>query len=158
MLKYCLKMWDKNRDKLQKDIESDTKLNSCDYKYLVEKVISIVFNDEDADYDHKWDAENIMEIDNGDYQGTMLFIIPKDTYKPNEADYLITFVNYGSCSCCDTLLSIQDWEENPKPAKEQIKDYMTLCKDLVCNIVKPYNSGWRNEEEFEQVEMEVKNE
>ena len=158
MLKYCLKMWDKNRDKLQKDIESDTKLNSCDYKYLVEKVISIIFNDEDADYNHKWDAGNITAIDNGDYQGTLLFVIPKDGYQPDETDYLITFVNYGSCSGCDTLLAIQEWKENAKPTEEQVKDYMTLCKDLVCNIVKPYNSGWRNEKEFEQVEMEADNE
>jgi hypothetical protein len=32
---------------------------------------------------------------------------------------------------------------------------MSLCKDLVCNTVKPYNSGWRNEEIFDSVEEQA---
>ena len=32
---------------------------------------------------------------------------------------------------------------------------MALCKDLVTSIIKPYNCGWRSEEEFEEVTMSV---
>ena len=64
----------------------------------------------------------------------------------------MTYVDYGSCSGCDTLQSIQSFSGD-KPTDSQLKDYMTLCKDLVCNMVKPFKSGWRNSEgEFDEVE------
>jgi hypothetical protein len=31
---------------------------------------------------------------------------------------------------------------------------MTLCRHLVCNMVKPYNKGWSYDEAFEEVEVE----
>jgi hypothetical protein len=29
---------------------------------------------------------------------------------------------------------------------------MTLCKDILQNTIKPYNNGWRKEEEWEPIE------
>jgi hypothetical protein len=80
----------------------------------------------------------------------LLFLIPTKVYQPAEYEYLMTFVSYGSCSGCDTLLSIQTFDE--ELTENMLKDYMSLCKDLVCNIIKPYNCGWRNESVFETVE------
>lgn len=88
-----------------------------------------------------------------DYKGTQMFMIPKKTYQPNARDYLLTYTWYGSCSGCDTLQAIQNysWEEDKLLNEQQVKDFMTLCKDLVCNIVKPYNEGWYRDEDFTEV-------
>lgn len=147
MLKFCRDAWYENKDKLEAVIMTDTKLNSCDYSYLVELVVEYILNPSIETNWKKFDAKNITVIDNGDCQGTILFMIPRGTYQPSSNDYLLTYSYYGSCSGCDTLLSIQDWKDEVS-TENQVKDYMALCKDLVCNIVKPYNYGWQEEEEF----------
>ena len=100
---------------------------------------------------NKLDLEKITEIDNGDYQGTLLFLIPFDTYQPFEYEYLMTFVGYGSCSGCDTLQSIQHGYHQ-KLTEGQVNDFMTLCKDILTNTIRPYNCGWREQEVFNQAE------
>ena len=152
MIKYCLDKWNKNYKRLEAALEKDTKLNCCEYEYLVKQVVDYILNDNDGDSYDKWDSGHITVVDNGDYQGTQLFLIPKNTYQPCEWDYLVTYVGYGSCSGCDTLLAIQDWHNGP-PTPEQLKDYMTLCKDLITNMIKPYNCGWRDNDEFKEVVM-----
>ena len=151
MIKYCLEKWEKYKGELEEDIRQDATLNECDYLYLVKKVVSIILNGGDAE----WDTGKITQIDNGDYQGTLLFLIPMDTYQPSEYEYLMTYVNYGSCSGCDTLQAIQDWGEK-KLTENQVKDFMTLCRDLVCSMIRPYNCGWREDEKFETVEYNPK--
>lgn len=154
MIKYCVKKWNKNKDKLYNELKDDLNLNACEYEYLVRLVVKHILNgdiNESSEYG-QWDDTRITIVDNGDYQGTLLFIIPQKTYQPQEFEYLITYVDYGSCSGCDTLQSIQLFSGD-KPTDSQLKDYMTLCKDLVCNMVKPFKSGWRNSEgEFDEVE------
>lgn len=150
MIKFCLKQWDKNKQRLEDAIREDRTLNECEYKHLVEMVVEYILNDENSIHYNKGE---ITVIDNGDYQGTLLFLIPENTYQPSASDYLMTFVEYGSCSGCDTLQAIQDWGKTT-PTEQQVKDFMMLCKDLVCNMIKPYNTGWRNNEDFEQVEFE----
>ena len=151
MIKFCRDKWYENKDKLEAAIMADTNLNSCEYDYLVKLVVEYILNPSIENSWGQFDSDNITVIDNGDYQGTILFMIPRNTYQPSEYDYLLTYVNYGSCSGCDTLLSIQVWDDG-LPTESQVQDFMTLCKDLVCNIVKPYNYGWRRDEEFIEVE------
>lgn len=148
MLKYCLNKWNENRGLLEEKLSKDSTLNSCDYKYLVELVVDFILNPGECD---KWDSKHITVVDNGDYQGTQLFLIPRDSYQPSEYEYLMTYVGYGSCSGCDTLLAIQDWSNEKDLTERQVKDFMTLCKDLITGMIKPYNCGWRSEEEFEEV-------
>jgi hypothetical protein len=150
MLKYCLKKWNKNKGLLEERLKKDATLNSCDYTDLVKLVVDFILNPHEEYEDNKWDSKHITVVDNGDYQGTLLFLIPRDTYQPGEYDYLMTYVGYGSCSGCDTLKAIQEWNDAPL-TERQVKDFMTLCKDLVTNMVKPYNGGWRSEEEFVEV-------
>ena len=144
MLKYCKNKWNKN-EKLLKQALSLEKLNNLVYEDLVRLSVKWILNSGENNRGD-WDCDNIKCIDDGDYQGTQLYLIPKNTYQPEEYEYLMTYVGYGSCSGCDTLLSIQ-YEEN------NINEFVQLCKDIVCNIIKPYNCGWRNEEEFEPVEL-----
>lgn len=149
MIKYCLKKWDKNKDKLEQFYRTTTGWNDCNYLDIVKAVVTYVLND-NTTFDDNWDANGITEIDNGDYQGTLLYLIPQNTYQPSECDYLITYVDYGSCSGCDTLQAIQNYGESYL-TEEQVKDFMTLSKDIITNMKKPYNCGWRREEEFDEV-------
>lgn len=156
MTYYCLNKWEQNKKRLEEVLRERTDLNECGYSELVKLVVREVLNGgktENDDYEeYFWDVEHITVVDDGDYQGTLLFLIPDDTYQPSEYEYLLTFVNYGSCSGCDTLLAIQDYGEG-KLTERQVKDFMLLCKDIVANMVKPYNAGWRNEEQFNTVEF-----
>lgn len=159
LIKYCYDKWNKNCDKLEKVIRGNQKkLKNCEYDYLVKLIVYNILNEDIDEYSaDKWDGENIITIDNGDYQGTLLFLIPQDVYQPNEAKYLMTYVNYGSCSVCDTLMNIQMdvpyADENETMSEQTVKDFMALCRDLVCHIIKPYNIGWRESEEFEPVKI-----
>lgn len=155
MVKYCLDRWDRNKNRLKKALSEDVELNECEYDYLVKMTVKYILNEEKSPFTcDNWDEENITLIDNGDYQGTRIFVIPCKTYQPSEYEYLMTFSNYGSCSGCDTLLAIQNGYYNPKvtPTETQLEDYMTLCRDLVSNIVKPFNNGWREDKDFLPVE------
>ena len=131
MIKYCLEKWEENKEKLKNRLSKDLHLNSCDYKYLVELTTLYILGDE-------WDASKITEIDDGSYQGTLLYLIPKNTYNPSENEYLMTYVDYGSCSYCDTLQGIKECPGDII-TDEQVKDFMTLCKDIVTNMISPYN-------------------
>jgi hypothetical protein len=112
-------------------------------------VFDVLFKDSGIT-DITFDTENITEINNGDYSGTLLYLIPFDTYEPSESEYLMTYVGYGSCSCCDTLQGIQySIDENDK----HINDFMILCRDIVSHIIRPYNIGWREDAIFDTVEV-----
>lgn len=151
MLKICRQKWDENKDKLEEALRRDKGLNSCDYLHLVKKTVEIILNGGHTEYGEDYQVDKIHQIDDGDYQGTLIYLIPANTYQPSEYEYLMTYVGYGSCSGCDTLQAIQGWDEKP-PTESQMKDYMGLCLHIVQNIVRPYNSGWRNDEKFEQCE------
>lgn len=150
MIYYALSRWDKRNTDLREALEEkDVRwLINCSYKALVKLVFDVIFKDSGIT-DITFDTENITEIDNGDYQGTLLYLIPFDTYQPSESEYLMTYVGYGSCCCCDTLQGIQySIDENDK----HINDFMTLCRDIVSHIIRPYNTGWREDVIFNTVE------
>lgn len=151
MLKILVQKWDKNKNRLKRYLEEATDLNSCSYLDLVKITFTYIYNDNDTRF-VDLDIGNISEIDNGDYQGTLLFLIPFNTYQPSESQYLMTYIGYGSCSVCDLLQSIQDFGSG-KLTDRQVKDFMTLCKDILSNTIKPYNNGWREEEGFTQAEL-----
>lgn len=151
MIKYCLDRWNKNKKMLQSELETRKGLNACDYGDLVKLVVHFILNGGDDDDYESYQTDRITKIDDGDYLGTLLFLIPKNLYQPAEYEYLMTYVGYGSCSGCDTLLSIQGYEDEALLTNNQVKDYMTLCKDIVTNMIRPYNCGWREDEEYATV-------
>lgn len=160
MIKFCLEQWEHNKDRLKRELETRTDLNICEYKTLVELVTEFILNNpEDEPYyfegygELKFKTEHITEIDDGQYQGTLLYLIPIDIYQPSEFEYLMTFVDYGSCSGCDTLQSIQDYCGEANLTPSQVNDFMSLCKDIVTNMIRPYNTGWRADPIFDTVEV-----
>ena len=155
MIKYCYEKWAQNQDNLRQAIvDNAQEIKNCDYKFLVQLVVDHILNQSDNYCYAEWDSKNISVIDNGDYQGTLMFLIPLDTCQPSCDQYLMTYSWYGSCSGCDSLMNIQTdipWDDAPL-TEQNISDIMSLCKDLVANMVKPY-AGFGDEDKFEVVEF-----
>lgn len=124
MIKEIVDQWEANKHKLEKWFRK-TKLKEYD-SYL--KIVSAIFTYVISEYDVK----NIHVINDGDWSGTEIFIIPeKDVYQPGIEDYLMTHTYYSSCSGCDTLLNIIDFYEEDYPNEEQVKQLMTLSLHLI---------------------------
>lgn len=154
MIKFAVRKWEENREKLAEELWRDRK-DGYTYKELAQKVVSVILNEGEED---KFAADRITQINNGDYQGTLLFLIPEDRYEPEEYEYLMTYVNYGSCGLCDVLEHYNEMEyeegEGKSRPEDRIKGYLSICRALLCNMIKPYNYGWREEEEFQTVRWE----
>ena len=54
--------------------------------------------------------------------------------EPFVSDYVYTNTYYGSCSGCDTLQGIHQYEYG-LPDEEQVRDYMQLCLGLLQSCV-----------------------
>lgn len=154
MLKKLLEKWNLNKDALKEELRTRDDLNAFTYSDLVKLTFDIIYNrGEEESLTNMLATEGITRIDDGDYQGTLLFVIPFRTYQPTECEYLMTYVGYGSCSGCDTLLALQGcgWDKQPLD-NNQVNGFMQLCKDIICNTIKPYNHGWRRDKDFEPVD------
>ena len=133
MNKTIIKLWENKKEELKQYISENNQEEYASYLKLVKVITQIVLN---SGYEDEWGSEctfnheAIHKIDDGDYQGTLIFIIPMDIYQPSEDQYLITNVSYGSCSGCDTLESIHSYDTG-KPSPEQVEGYMTLCLHLI---------------------------
>ena len=133
MIKEFNIMWEKNKDKLEEYLKTHEQKEYDSYENLVKLLFDIVINPEcDKHYSDKFLTDDIDEIDHGNYEGIVIFILHKDTYEPSISDYVYTHVYYGSCSGCDTLQGIHHYEEG-LPNEDQVRDYMTLCLHLLQN-------------------------
>jgi len=95
------------------------------YDDIIKDVIKMVSDDED---DHTPDSERIHEIDDGDYQGTLIFVIGEKGYQPSA--YWVVSMSYGSCSVCDTFQSIVD--DNDK--EDRADDLVSLALHVVQSL------------------------
>lgn len=132
MIKEFVNAWNKNSDILREYIKTHKQEEYCKYKKLVKLIINLVINPE------SWcDFGNIRELDDGDYQGTLIYVFNRDHYQPGKNDYVTTYVYYGSCSGCDTLQSIHNYCYDELPNEQQVSDYMTLCLHIIqrCKFV-----------------------
>ena len=154
MLRILKMKWSKNESKLREAL-SNIEMDNLEYIDLVKITFDTIFNSDGGTYDDgTLDTNNITVVDDGEYQGSQLFIIPFDMYQPDYTDYLMTYQCYGSCSGCDTLLSIRQYDEG-NPNEQQLNDLMTLCRDLIMHTIKPYSGGWiGNEGDFDQIDID----
>lgn len=130
MIKEFIEKWNKYNKELEKYFKNTEQKKYSEYKDIIKSLFEIVINrDEEFDCD-KFDTENILVIDDGNYQGTQIFILHKDTYQPSIEEYVYTNTYYGSCSGCDTLLNISSYDDG-LPTEEQVKDYMQLALHLL---------------------------
>lgn len=153
MLKIMKDCWYRNSDKLRTALmekygEGDEWDIYCSYEDLVKLTFSTIYNSDEQVLD-KLDLDKITSIDDGNYQGTIMFVVPFDTYQPSCYEYLMTYIGYGSCSYCDALQGAFQVEKGD----ERITSLMSICEALICNTIKPYNHGWMcHNDKFDFVE------
>lgn len=141
MIQWLNEKWFQNKDKLENYFRTHKQEEYSSYQDILRATLENIVNIDTDEWDKRFDLDKIHVIDDGDYQGTLIFLIPKDGYQPDEDMYLITFIWYGSCSGCDTLLNIQeswdiesdDGEYMGLPNTIQLQDYMTLALHMVEN-------------------------
>lgn len=149
MLKIFVERWEENKQALKEILPTIRNLNKWKYRHLVRFTFDVIYNTVD-DRVYRLDTSRLTEIDDGEEKGTLIYVIPFETPTPTERDYLMTFIGYGSCPSCDVLEKAQEEEDK----ENQLKMYMSICKDIITNTIKPYNYGWRNEELFDEVIIE----
>lgn len=141
MIQDFVKAWDSKKEDLRKYISTHRQEEYHEYEDLVKILFDVVINpwlDEEYSWEKHWDTSQVHVIDDGDYQGTQLFLVPKCTYQPESYDYVITYQGYGSCSGCDLLQSIHYYEDG-LPSKEQVDQYMMLILHLLQRCKIPFS-------------------
>lgn len=154
MIKIMKELWNKREKQLRNVLAGRLDAHRFEYADLVKLTFQVIFND-DPDLEDSLNLAGMTEIDNGDYQGTLLYLIPFETFQPAEYEYLMTYIGYGSCSGCDALKAAKSWCDEGPLTEYELKAVMAICKDIVSNTIKPYNCGWREDDEYKPVE-EVK--
>ena len=130
MIKIFAKAWEQNSKDLEKWFAETPQSEYDNYETIWNKILEVIVNPTwTADY-MKFNTNKTVEIDHGDYQGTLIFLTPTNAYQPCGSEYVVTEVYYGSCSGCDTLLGISCYGED-LPNEQQVKDYMTLALHLL---------------------------
>ena len=121
MIKEFVERWEKNKAVLRERYRKERPDN---YEAIVRNVVELLH---DEDEYGSIDPERIHKIDDGDYQGTLVFVIAASGYQPDK--YWYVRVSYGSCSGCDALESIREWED--EISEEETNGYMTLSLHVV---------------------------
>lgn len=138
MIKKFALAWEKHERELKEYLRTHKQIEYDSYTELVKLLFDIVINPEEDNasgfcgYNNLYKTDDITVIDDGDYQGTRVFILHRNVYLTTMGDYVHTHVYYGSCSGCDTLLRISNYGSDI-PSEEQVEDYMVLCLHLLQN-------------------------
>ena len=130
MISDFVKGWDYNKSALRKHLETHRQVEYNSYAKLLKRTFELVINPVFKDKEKQFDIDRLTEIDDGEYQGSLVFLIPQDVYQPEPYNYVWTCVDYGSCSGCDTLQGISGYEDG-YPTEEQVRDYMSLCLHML---------------------------
>ena len=101
MLESFVKAWDSNAETLKESIKARGE-EIFDYEELLVTTLRHCFPE--RKYGEP-DSEKVHRIDDGDYQGTLVYLVPEQTYQPST--YFVFKVSYGSCSGCDTMQAIE---------------------------------------------------
>ena len=99
-----------------------------EYVEIVQAVVKHVTSEAYSDLD----PQRIHTINDGSYQGTLVYVIGAKGYQPS--DYWYVKVGYGSCSGCDTLESIRGYSDEISESK--LDDLMTLALHIVQGLKK----------------------
>ena len=130
MILEFVKQWEERKHLLEEWLTNNM---PSSYEDIYKKLFGLVITEPLDSYGYKeWDWNRYQCIDDGDYQGTQIFILCNDSYQPSLTDYIFTEVSYGSCSGCDTFEAIREiqWTEE-LPNQEQVKQFMTLALHMV---------------------------
>ena len=130
MIKGFIEKWLKYNKDLESYLRNHNQSEYATYEQLVEILIKEIINKDEEFECNTYNINEIVVLDHGDYQGTQIFILHKNVYQPEPCDYIYTNTYYGSCSRCDTLLQISNYDTK-LPNEHQIKGYMNLMLNLL---------------------------
>ena len=140
MIDAFMTVWEQRSPELLKKY---LKEHPGSYSSIVKDAIQLLSEEHPA-YDHMDnppDPDRIHMIDDGDYQGTQLFVIAAQGYQPSE--YWYVKMSYGSCSGCDWLESVKDYSDlnslaysDGPPTELQAQEYLTMAAHVVQNLKK----------------------
>jgi len=99
----------------------------ADYGVIVKETIGLL-RKHGAHLEAVPDPERITEVDHGDYQGTLVFVVGEEGYQPST--YWTMVCSYGSCSGCDTIEKIMTIKTTTGRARE----YADLALHLIQKI------------------------
>lgn len=100
---YCESYY-KHEKELREAIEKAKKEREFDYLRIVSLLVEHVINKvSDNCFKYCADENRIHVIDDGHWQGSLIFAIPKQSYQPSPYEYIFAYAYYGSCSECDAL-------------------------------------------------------
>ena len=119
MIKTFVDAWTAGKNDAREMLKDAT-----NYRSIVTAVVRVIADNmgEDICYSDKPDPDRVHQIDNGCYQGTLVFLIAAQEYQPDT--YWYVKVSYGSCSVCDAL-------ESALAGDQTIDDLMTLALHIV---------------------------
>lgn len=100
-----------------------------DYDFLVKSTFETIESSTGDRYRDKPSADLIHCIDDGNYQGTLVYVIPEAGYQPSR--YWYCRIAYGSCSACDTLEGILATYGIYDRIETALDDMMALCLHIV---------------------------
>lgn len=141
MIQWCVDAWMERKQYFKRRLESLGEDYITDWSFTYTDIVKILFEEvinpyveDHDDFIDGYDIDKMTVIDDGDYQGTLIFVIPEDVYQPCADEYLFTHNYYGSCSGCDTLQRAQTLEYDMC-----IQDIMTIALNLVENLRQLYD-------------------
>ena len=95
------------------------------YEDIFRQTLKLMFDEKSRDLP---DFERIHTIDDGDYQGTLVFVVASGSYQPD--NYWVTRVYYGSCSACDTFQSYSDSCNPENSAPEMVTMALHMIEEM----------------------------
>ena len=135
--------WSANKDRLKQYLMENLENDFGSYQSLVKVLFDQVINpylkkEYLGECFNIYNTDRIHEINDSEYEGCLLYVIPLNNYFPSCDDYVLTYVEYGSCPICDTLQGIWELSDHYPPEKT-VRDLMTLCLHLLQHCVKPFD-------------------
>jgi hypothetical protein len=129
MIEFVINQWNAHQQELRTKLEEMPR-TYITYAELLTLTLETIMEDcTEYGFPHH---ERIKTIDYGDYQGTQVFVIGGDGYQPSVNNHYYTYVDYGSCSSCDTLQRILASDDGPeKFTEEQVSQLWTLCLHII---------------------------
>ena len=132
MIKEIINRWERNKHHLEEYIRTTPQSSYDSYEDLVLILIKDCLNHNLEEQEWSF-STNFNVIDHGDWQGTQIFLLHKGIYQPDIDSYYLFDNYYGSCSGCDTLLSISGYDDG-LPSESQVRKYMYLLLSMVQRI------------------------
>lgn len=125
-----VKMWEKNKHVLEEYFRTTPQSEYDDYDKILKLICKkILITEYGRDY---FKTENIVKYDSDDYQGVQAYFLPLNNgYLSDISEIFVTHNYYGSCSGCDTIQAIHNYDEEKLPTPDQVKEYMLIALHLI---------------------------